>query len=46
MSIKITLNHEYGIVLFVVLTFALYITLVGYKYGGGDRKKTFHYEVT
>ena len=44
MTIKITLNHEYGTVLFVVLTFALYLTLVGFKYGGGGRREIFHFE--
>ena len=31
--------------LLIVLTFALYVTLVGFKFGGGGRKNTFHFEV-
>ena len=45
MAITVTLPSSYGYVLLMVLTWALYVTLVGFIKGGGARKENFHFEL-
>ena len=45
MAITVTLASSYGYVLLCALTWALYVTLVGFITGGGARKENFHFEL-
>ena len=44
MAFTVTLPAQYGYVLVMVLSFALYVTLVGFFKGGATRKETFDFE--